>query len=575
VPSSIDIFISYAADDAEHARKLEEHLALLKRDGDIRAWHQGLVGAGGDPRRETEEWLQAARIVVLLVSSTYLASDYLYSHELLPAIQRGNSGAALIIPVVVGAHDTGKAPYAHLPLLPRNQVPVAAWQRRDDAWAEVAKEIRQALKTLGDGRKASPIAPKSAPPKPIHEDPESRQLTARLDAARAARAELAKVKASTADVDQDILNLRRQLREGGRLRSGDTLRDGRYRLIQPLGRGGFATVWSAFDRVRGERVAVKVLHAELAGDPRRCERFFRGARVMASLGHEAVVRVLDPGGDDGGHLFFVMELMPGGDLQHAIVNGKVPRERVVPLLLSVGDALAEAHAKGIVHRDVKPANILLDEQGMPRLTDFDLVAAGHTTGGTRTGAVMGSWLYMAPEQRRDAKQADVRADVYALGMTALFCLHGGELPDIREARPEEVIEGLSSSRAVKRVLLRAIKVSPNKRFTDAQMFCKALRTATPRAPRGAQASTPQAPPPSAHVARATSAPDAEWYIAVKGVPTGPINISGIRERAAAKEVDGESFVWREGLTDWREIRTFPELFQVVMAAQTSLRNDGL
>jgi formylglycine-generating enzyme required for sulfatase activity len=198
---------------------------------------------------------------------------------------------------------------------------------------------------------------------------------------------------------------------------------------------------------------------------------------MASLGHEAVVRVLCPKGEDGGHLFFVMELVPGGDLQHAVAKGRVLPEHVGPILLGVGGALAEAHAKGIVHRDVKPANILLDGDGAPRLTDFDLVTAGDTTGGTRTGAAMGSWVYMAPEQRTNAKQVDARADVYALGMTALFCLHGGELPDIREARPEEVIDRLACPAGLKWVLRCAIAVKAAKRYADARAFCEALREA--------------------------------------------------------------------------------------------------
>src|SRR5262249_47267532 len=157
-----------------------------------------------------------------------------------------------------------------------------------------------------------------------------------------------------------------------------------------------ASVWSADDRTRKEPVAVKVLHAEMARDESRRERFFRGARVMATLGHQAVVRVLNPGGDDGGWLYFVMELVPGGDLHLAVLKGTVPPDRAIPIVLAVGEALAEAHAKDIVHRDVKPANVLLDASGAPRLTDFDLAAAGDTTGGTRTGA-MGTFLYAAPE----------------------------------------------------------------------------------------------------------------------------------------------------------------------------------
>jgi formylglycine-generating enzyme required for sulfatase activity len=113
---------------------------------------------------------------------------------------------------------------------------------------------------------------------------------------------------------------------------------------------------------------------------------------------------------------------------------------------------------------------------MPKLTDFDLVRAKDTTGGTRTGA-MGTFLFTAPEQMNDAKEADARADVYGLGMTALFCLHGEELPAIVMRRPEEVVETLPCSEAVKAVLARAIELEPERRYADARAFSEALRAA--------------------------------------------------------------------------------------------------
>jgi diguanylate cyclase (GGDEF)-like protein len=146
------------------------------------------------------------------------------------------------------------------------------------------------------------------------------------------------------------------------------------------------------------------------------------------------------------------------------------------LILQVGEALAEAHEKGIVHRDVKPANILVDVSGAPRLTDFDLVAAEDTTGGTRTGA-MGSFLFTAPEQMGSSRDADARADVYGLGMTAVFTLHGKGLPMIVVRRPERVIAALQCDESVKQVLTRAIEFEPGERFADARQFCEALREA--------------------------------------------------------------------------------------------------
>jgi serine/threonine protein kinase len=470
------VFISYADGDEGLRRALEDHLAPLKRDGHIHAWHSGLVEPGQERRRRIAEQLLSARIVVLLLSAAYLADDELYAEEATPALARAREGATLVIPVVVRPFNVQATPFAGLSLLPRNEVPVVSWSNPDEAWVDVAQGIRQAVTTLR-GSDAPLPRTKAAPPSPRHEDEESRALTGRLEAARSRRRALEEIGASTAAVDAEILDLRRRLREGGLLRAGDALGDGRYRLIERIGRGGFATVWSAYDRERHTRVALKVLHSDLARDPHRRERFFRGAKVMARLGHEAVVRVLQESGQDGGFLFFVMELMTGGDLHHAVIKGEVASDRAVAIILGVGGALAEAHAKGIVHRDVKPANILLDEAKEPRLTDFDLVAAGDTTGGTRTGA-LGTFLYTAAEQMQNAKDADARADVYSLGMTAVFALHGRELPAIVTRRPEKVIEALACDRAVKDVLSRAIEFEPGDRFADAGAFCKALREAT-------------------------------------------------------------------------------------------------
>src|SRR5262249_49917672 len=142
-------------------------------------------------------------------------------------------------------------------------------------------------------------------------------------------------------------------------------------------------------------VAIKVLHANLSGDPERRKRFFRGARVMQRLDHSAVVRVLDPYCEDGGVWYFVMEVIPNGALHDAVLQQRISGSEVLAHVIRVGEALAKAHAGGIVHRDVKPQNILIDEQLEAKLADFDLVGAGDTTGGTRTSA-MGTVIYAAP-----------------------------------------------------------------------------------------------------------------------------------------------------------------------------------
>ena len=289
----------------------------------------------------------------------YFASGPQHDGELLPALERARAGGKRVIPILVRPFDRHATVLAGLTVLPTKGGAVTEWSNRDAAWAHVVAEIRKLIGAL------SGVATRGPRPEPAYENDEIRALAGRLERARARRAALQKGGQDTAGVDAEILDLRRKLREGGQLRAGDALADGRYQLLRSIGRGGFASVWEALDQQTGARVAVKVLHPELAREPSSRERFFRGARIMADLQHSAVVRVLATDGGDGGYLFFVMELIDGEDLHHAVMGGRLPRERMASVILRVGEALAEAHAKGIIHRDVKPQNHR--REGLPQL----------------------------------------------------------------------------------------------------------------------------------------------------------------------------------------------------------------
>jgi eukaryotic-like serine/threonine-protein kinase len=475
VDPPIDVFISYAPEDEPLRKELVDHLATMMREGLIRAWDQRQVAAGDAYRATVERHLTTASVVVLLASPSYVCSNDIYAVEMAPALERARAGTVRVIPVIVRPVDLGTL-FAGLRVLPRNERAVTTWPNRDEAWREVALGIREAV-GLVPAVDADPPRNHQNACEPVYEDALSRALAEELERARYRCTALRAAGSSTVHVEREILELRRQLREGGRLRPGDELEDGRYLLLEHIGRGGFASIWKARDRKHDILVAIKVMHPDQAREASRRERFFRGARVMAELKHQAVVSVLEDHGEDGKYLYFVMELVDGPDLHRVVRERRLALEDVVPLILRIGEALAEAHAKGFVHRDVKPANILLDKLGRPRLTDFDLVAAWDTTGATRTGG-MGSVPFTAPEQLHNAKDADARADVYSLGMTAIFCLHGGDLPASFMRRPEEVIRALQCGRAMRRVLTRAIEVEPDARHRDAGAFCEALEIAS-------------------------------------------------------------------------------------------------
>lgn len=222
------------------------------------------------------------------------------------------------------------------------------------------------------------------------------------------------------ELREAILGMRRLLRDGFGLRVGDELAD-RYQLFALAGTGGFASVWKAWDKTAKAMVAVKVLHRQWVADRSRVERFTNGARQMAKLEHPGVTRVLELVDARAEQPFFVMPYMAQGDLFRAIKEARISTPAALRALARVAEAIDHAHAHGVIHRDVKPQNILIDGEGQAALGDFDLVHAIDSTHGTRTGA-LGTFIYAAPEQLEDASKPDARVDVYGLGMTALYCL---------------------------------------------------------------------------------------------------------------------------------------------------------
>lgn len=280
---------------------------------------------------------------------------------------------------------------------------------------------------------------------------------------------------STASIDHRLVSLKRAHRQGSQIQEGDILAQ-RYRLLEIIGRGGFAKVWHAFDVKTKRSVAVKILHWEQSDELRRIERFSRGARQMQGLDHPHVVRVLDGPSEYRGFHFFVMELHSGGDLCRAILGGRISQLAALQAILQIGTALEYAHRRGLIHRDVKPQNILLDDLSNAWLTDFDLVWAPDTTGGTHTGA-MGTFLYAAPEAMENASQVDHRVDMYSLGMTTLFVLYGDMLPrKVLDARLL-FIDELACSNSLKELLRSATALNPDERPFSVAQWCRELACA--------------------------------------------------------------------------------------------------
>ncbi len=325
------------------------------------------------------------------------------------------------------------------------------------------------------------ITGKEPRPTPSYPDRETRELSESLRQAYRRKADLSASDRDTKEVIEEILRLRRRLRQGAQLKAGDYLLHGRFLLLEEIGQGGFGQVWKAYDERDLAVVAVKVLHGQHTGDLSRRERFFRGARQMAQLAHRNVVRVIERECEDGEYLFFVMEYLGGGDFRCAVREGRLSQDERLRIVLEIGTALAFAHGRGVIHRDVKPHNIVLACDDSPKLTDFDLVRAADTTGGTRT-AMLGTFLFAAPEAMADAKQAGEPADVYGLGMTAVFALYGADLsPDVLWEVPA-LVAGLEVNERCREVLLRAVARKLEERWRTVDEFCGALSQALEPAP---------------------------------------------------------------------------------------------
>ena len=199
----------------------------------------------------------------------------------------------------------------------------------------------------------------------------------------------------------------------------------RYELKDAVGTGGMSTVYCALDTLLERDVALKLLHEHHSRDDDYIERFRHEARAVAQLAHPNIVTVIDRGEADG-RQFIVFEFIDGENLKELVERGALPVRRVLDLGLEIGRALSFAHAQGLVHRDVKPQNVLLSADGRAKVTDFGIARSLDAVGRTETGTVLGTSHYIAPEQAR-GERVDTPTDVYSFGCV-LFELLTGTVP---------------------------------------------------------------------------------------------------------------------------------------------------
>ena len=270
----------------------------------------------------------------------------------------------------------------------------------------------------------------------------------------------------------------------------DTIVDGRYRALKRLGVGGMAEVWCVEDEVLGRRVALKLLGGRFTSDPEFRERFRREAQAAAGLTHPNIVSIFDRSEWDG-QPYIAMELVDGRTLKELVTErGPLDPSIAVNLTEQVLRALGYAHKRGIVHRDVKPQNVIIDAEGQAKVADFGIARAGHSEM-TETGAIVGTVAYLSPEQAQ-GQPVDRRSDLYSAGVV-LYELLTGRVPFEGEAAVSVALKHVSErpvppgqlhpgiSPALEAVVMRAMEKDPARRFQSAEEFIAALENAR-RAP---------------------------------------------------------------------------------------------
>ncbi len=260
----------------------------------------------------------------------------------------------------------------------------------------------------------------------------------------------------------------------------------RYQIIKSIGEGGMANVYLAYDTILDRDVAVKVLRGDLSNDEKFVRRFQREALNASSLSHPNIVEVYDVG-DDNGQYFIVMEYIEGKNLKDLLKKrGKLTTSEVVDIMSQIADGLSVAHDSYIIHRDIKPQNIMILENGLVKITDFGIAMAMNATQLTQTNSVMGSVHYLPPEQA-SGKGSTLKSDIYSMGIL-MYELLTGKLPyrgdnaveialkHLKEPLPSIREELPDLPQSVENIILKSAAKNPKNRYNDAREMYEDLKT---------------------------------------------------------------------------------------------------
>jgi beta-lactam-binding protein with PASTA domain/tRNA A-37 threonylcarbamoyl transferase component Bud32 len=361
----------------------------------------------------------------------------------------------------------------------------------------------------------------------------------------------------------------------------DTIIDGRYRVLRRLGSGGMADVYCAEDQQLGRKVALKVLYRRFAEDQQFVERFRREASAAAGLQHPSIVGIFDRGEWDGTY-YIAMEFIEGRSLKEIIRGrGPAPPDAATDIAVQILRALRFAHRRGVVHRDIKPHNVLIDDEGRVKVADFGIARAG-ASDMTETGSIMGTAQYLSPEQAQ-GRPVDARSDLYSVGIV-LYEMLTGRVPFDAESAVTVALMQVSSEAvppselnpaippALEAVVLRAMAKEPERRFADADEFIAALEHA-----RSAPHEVLAPPPPVVPLEEEERGRGRWWlwllgllalaaiavglYLTLRPEQLRVPNVVGLPEATAAQAVQNRGFEVEV------EPRTNPDVERGTVAAQ--------
>jgi eukaryotic-like serine/threonine-protein kinase len=317
----------------------------------------------------------------------------------------------------------------------------------------------------------------------------------------------------------------------------------RYEIVRPLGKGGMGMVFEARDRVLDETVALKVLRTDVVSTPELARRFRQEIKLARRVRHKNVCGIHEYG-EDGSLRFIAMDLVEGTDLRREVQRrGPLPTREACDVALRIAEGLAAIHDEGIVHRDMKTANIMIDRNGSVRLMDFGIAKATQDagTGLTATGVIVGTPEYMSPEQARGAA-IDPRSDIYALGIILYEILTGdvpfrGDTPIstiLKQIQEQPPLHGAAAARIpheLRPILARALEKDPEARFATAREMTTALRQAMTALEMKSGATIGSRPPPPAV---ATLAPSSMHLAPPPPPPPAPAPANSRRTRQARR-----------------------------------------